>query len=95
MSIASDLEKTIGKWTMPLVLRTYDTNAKGDAAFQNEGAVFMAHGYDAANMSEDGGHIHAGRLLLTGGLSIFAGKKGIRSGGTRTVTWKRAAVIPS
>jgi len=42
--------------------------------------------------SADGGHLHAGRLLLTGGLSIFAGKKGIRSKGKLSVTFVKQAV---
>jgi hypothetical protein len=46
------------------------------------------HGYVPVTQSEDGGHIHAGRLILTGGLSIFAGKAGIRSDGRLTVTYR-------
>jgi hypothetical protein len=76
-------------WTQPLVMRTYETNVKGEALFADEAAAFVEHGYEASMMSEEGGHIHAGRLLLTGGLSIVAGKKGIRAGGKHTITWKK------
>jgi|BarGraNGADG00212_1021973.scaffolds.fasta_scaffold04317_7 hypothetical protein len=76
-------------WTQPLVMRTYETNVKGEALFVDEAAAFVEHGYEASMMSEEGGHIHAGRLLLTGGLSIVAGKKGIRAGGKHTITWKK------
>ena len=76
-------------WTQPLVIRTYETNVKGEALFADEATAFVEHGYEASMMSEEGGHIHAGRLLLTGGLSIFAGKKGIRAGGRHTITWKK------
>jgi hypothetical protein len=75
-------------WTQPLVMRTYETNVKGEALYADEAAAFVEHGYEASTMSKEGGHIHAGRLLLTGGLSIFAGKKG-RAGGKHTITWKK------
>ncbi len=84
-----DLEKATRNWTLPLVMRSYDSNAKGERQFASESVLFTEHGYDASNLSEQGGHLHAGRLLLTGGLSIFAGKRGIRAGGKRTVTWKK------
>ena len=48
------------------------------------------HGYSPIMQTSDGGHVHVGRLLLTGGLSVFAGKRGIRSDGTITVTFQRA-----
>ena len=78
-------------WTLPLVIRTYGAGADGEALLERESALFIDHGYEPMGVSEDGGHIHAGRLILTGGLSIFAGKAGIRSGGKRTVTWRLAA----
>jgi hypothetical protein len=81
-------------WTQPLVMRTYETNVKGEALFADEAAAFVEHGYEASMMSEEGGHIHAGRLLLTGGLSIFAGNKGIRAGGKHTITWKKLGRQP-
>ena len=89
--LTNGLEKLTKQWTQPLVMRTYDSNAKGEAHFAAEAALFTEHSYDASMMSEEGGHVHVGRLLLTGGLSVFAGKPGIRSGGKHTVTWKRIA----
>jgi hypothetical protein len=41
--------------------------------------------------SAEGSHLHAGRLLLTGGLSVFAGRRGIRSKGKLTVTYQKVA----
>ena len=75
--------------------RTYEPNEKGEAKFQAEAAAFTEHGYEPSLQREEGGHIHAGRLLLTGGLSIFAGKRGIRAGGKRTVTWRKQAGEPA
>jgi hypothetical protein len=89
--LTNGLEKLTKQWTQPLVMRTYDSNAMGEAHFAAEAALFTEHSYDASMMSEEGGHVHVGRLLLTGGLSVFAGKPGIRSGGKHTVTWKRIA----
>lgn len=83
--------KATGDWTLPLVMRTYPTDDKGQALFGRESELFLAHGYEPLGMTEDGGHVHAGRLILTGGLSIFAGKRGIRAGGKHTVTWRREA----
>ena len=88
-SIRKELDKATRSFSLPLVMRTYATNPKGDEQFATESIVFTQNGYDATNLSEEGGHVHAGRLILTGGLSILAGKRGIRSGGKRTVTWKK------
>jgi hypothetical protein len=41
----------------------------------------MAPRRDRIRVSDPHGPVPAGRLLLIGGLSIFAGKKGIRAGG--------------
>ncbi|MEO8230501.1 MAG: SHOCT domain-containing protein [Chloroflexota bacterium] len=51
------------------------------------------HDYQPVTQSEDGGHLHAGRLLMTGGFSFLAGKGGIRSDGRVTVTYKRAGTL--
>ena len=47
------------------------------------------HGYTPLTQSADGGHVHVGRLLLTGGLSVLAGKRGIRSDGTIAMTFRK------
>jgi hypothetical protein len=81
-------------WTAPAVLRQYSNDADGQDAFAEEVEAFGFHGYTPDTQAVDGGHVHVGRLLLTGGLSVLAGKGGIRSDGTITVTYKRAVEIP-
>jgi hypothetical protein len=87
--LTKELNKLTRGWTTPLIMRTYPAGSKGEAALVQESEVFIPNGYEPSLMSEDGGHVHVGRLLLTGGLSIFAGKKGIRSNGKRTITWRK------
>lgn len=86
--VEGELKKATKKWTAPLVIRTYEGNDKGMKLAQEEAAILMPHGYEVSAQSEEGGHVHAGRILLTGGLSIFAGKKGTRAGGKITMTYK-------
>jgi hypothetical protein len=78
------------EWTLPVVVRSYDADATGKERMAKEVAELGLHGYEPTTQSEDGGHVHAGRLILTGGLSIFAGKAGIRSDGRLTVTFAKA-----
>lgn len=89
MSTESDLRKETRDGTAAVVVRTYDTDDKGQRRFQEEAAILAANGYSPQTQSEEGGHIHAGRILMTGGLSVFAGRKGIRSKGKLTVTYGR------
>lgn len=66
--------------------------------FAEEAAILAERGYQPEMQSTEGSHLHAGRLILTGGLSIFAGRGGIRSKGKLTVTYQRVAdraVAPS
>ncbi|MBA2382629.1 MAG: SHOCT domain-containing protein [Chloroflexi bacterium] len=49
--------------------------------------MLAAAGYKLADQSESGSHLHAGRLILTGGLSVLAGRAGIRSDGSLTATF--------
>lgn len=44
-------------------------------------------GWDMAQSTATDGHVHLGRAVLTGGLTLLA--KGGRSKGKTTVTWKR------
>jgi len=76
------------------VIRRYESNEKGDQLFQDESGVFAEHGYSAELQTDQGSHIHVGRLLATGGLSLFAGRRGIRSKGKYTVTFKKGAIRP-
>jgi hypothetical protein len=69
--------------------RRYDSNDKGQAAYADEATLLAGHGYKPSMQSSEGSHLHAGRLLMTGGLSVFAGRKGIRSKGKLTVTYSR------
>jgi hypothetical protein len=52
------------------------------------------HGYVPQTQSGDRGHIHIGRLLATGGLSVLAGEAGVRSRGALTVTFAKRATPP-
>lgn len=78
-------------WRLPVLLRTYESGAKGETAFAGEAEILARHDYHPLSQSSEGSHLHAGRLLLTGGLSIFAGRSGIRSKGKLTVTFERRA----
>jgi hypothetical protein len=82
-------------WSLPILVRTYESNPKGEAAFTAEAAILGRHRYQPSMQSAEGSHLHAGRLLLTGGLSVFAGRRGIRSKGKLTVTFQRVAGEPS
>lgn len=86
--LEGELKKASKNWTMPVVIRVYEGGDKGARLAQEEAAILVLHGYEISAQSEEGGHIHAGRILLTGGLSIFAGKKGTRAGGRVTMTYK-------
>lgn len=89
MSLEGDLKKATSDWKSPLLVRTYDDNSKGQKRLQEEAAVLTAHGYEPQMQTQDGGHIHAGRLILTGGFSVLAGKRGIRAGGKVSITYRK------
>ena len=78
-------------WSKPVVARQYDSDERGNASFEVEAAVLLAEGYTIQSQGAEGSHLHAGRLLLTGGLSVLAGRRGIRSKGKVTVTYIRSA----
>jgi hypothetical protein len=90
VQLIKELNKLTKGWTNFLITRTYVAGQKGEEALVQEAGIFIPNGYEPSTATEDGGHIHVGRLLLTGGLSIFAGKHGIRSNGKRTITWRRS-----
>lgn len=92
MSIEGDLKKESRNWTLPVIVRIYENDKKGQKQFQEEAAILGRQGYAPQTQSGEGGHIHAGRLLLTGGLSIFAGGRGIRSKGKLNVTYLKVPV---
>lgn len=69
-------------WTAPTVVRTYSRDKLGEALLAWELESLTGHGYQLVTQTEDGGHVHAGRLILTGGLSVFAGGRGVRSKGS-------------
>jgi hypothetical protein len=89
VSVEGDLKKATNNWSAPLLVRTYEDNQDGQKKLQADAGVMTAHGYEPQMQTQDGGHVHAGRLILTGGLSIFAGKRGIRSGGKISITYKK------
>lgn len=86
-----ELRDATQRWTAPFVVRTYESNPRGESIFAHEAAILARHEYEPTMQSAEGSHIHAGRLLLTGGLSVFAGGRGIRSKGKLTVTYRRVA----
>jgi hypothetical protein len=71
------LELATMNWTLPVVARAYPNTDSGRHVMMAEAEVMGRHGYEPASQSEGDGHVHAGRLILTGGVSIFAGKAGI------------------
>jgi hypothetical protein len=87
--IETELTKATKNWALPIIIRTYAADEQGERRFQFESVAFVGHGYDAAGVSADDGHLHAGRIIATGGLSVLAGKGGTRSDAKRTVTWKK------
>ena len=87
--VEQDLALATKTWSTPLVARVYKTNDVGRALLQQEAEILARHRYEALMQTEDGGHVHVGRLLATGGLSIFAGRAGIRSKGILTVTFRK------
>jgi len=90
-TLEASLSGATNGWLLPVVIRRYPSGASGDRLFEREAAVLTKHGYEPALQTADGGHIHAGRLLLTGGLSVFAGRSGIRSEGSLAVTFRKAS----
>jgi|GEM_PF-7041108 hypothetical protein len=91
--LEAELLDATDEWTSATLVRTFPANDEGDEAFEDELVVLTAHGYEAAMQTSEDSHIHVGRLLLTGGLSVFAGRQGIRSEGRTTVTFRRRAVV--
>lgn len=82
-------------WTLPTITRTYEGNEAGRRRLDIEAQVLGLHGYVPVGQSEDGGHIHAGRLLLTGGLSVLVGESGTRAKGTITVMFHKEQAAPA
>jgi hypothetical protein len=89
--LIKELEQASQQWKLPSVLRNYDSGAAAERQFAAEASIFDEHGYDATAQAAEGSHLHAGRILLTGGLSILAGRKGIRSKGKLSVTFQKRA----
>jgi hypothetical protein len=94
-AIADELHGLTAAWTTTTLVRRYALDRGGEEKFRQEVEILGQHGYLPATQSADGGHIHAGRLLVTGGLSVFAGSSGIRSQGSITVTFARQASAPT
>jgi hypothetical protein len=82
-------------WTLPTITRTYEGSEAGRYRQQAETQVLGLHGYAPASQSQDGGHVHAGRILMTGGLSVLAGGHGTRAKGSITVTFHQAQTAPA
>jgi hypothetical protein len=94
--VLADLEHATQGWTLPLVPRTYQDKEPDRLRLTVEAKRMTEHGYEPSMQSQDGGHIHVGRLLMTGGWSVLAGQSGIRSKGGMTITYTRKAeVVPS
>jgi hypothetical protein len=89
------LQGLTGGWMLGAVTRTYPGNDEGRKVFAAETQLLAAHGYRVTSQSQDGGHIHAGRLIATGGLSVLAGQGGTRAKGSITVTFEKVAAAPA
>lgn len=85
------LESATNLWTKAVVMRRYEPNERGAAVFRREATILEARGYRTESQDAEGSHLHAGRLLPTGGLSVLAGRRGIRSRGMLTVTFVKPA----
>jgi hypothetical protein len=83
------LRDATANWQLPSLVRTYDRTSGGEGRLRAEMDVLGLHDYRPFTQSEDGGHVHVGRLLVTGGFSVLAGRRGIRSKGSLTVTYRR------
>ena len=58
------LYQATNHWTLPVFPTSYTGNDEGHLRFRAEAAVLGVHGDAPVAQSEDGGHIHAGRLLM-------------------------------
>ncbi len=74
-----------------VVIRTFATDAEGQRQLQAETTRLARLGYLPQTQSQEGGHIHVGRLLLSGGLSVLVGRSGTRSTGSITITFVETA----
>ncbi len=92
MSTDDTLKLATGSWSTAVIVRSYE-GKKSQATYQEEANVLGQHGYVPQAQTQDGGHVHVGRLLVTGGWSVLAGKKGIRSDSSMTVTFVKAQSI--
>lgn len=90
-AVEADLRWETEDWSEPSVVREYPGNDHGRWLYAAELRVLAAHGYSVVGQTEAGGHLHAGRLIATGGLSVLAGKRGTGATGTLTGTYHKAA----
>ena len=96
MADSEELRRATHGWSSPLVVRTYDADDRGRRAFEVEARILLVGGgYAPEQQTEDGGHIHVGRLVLTGGFSVLAGRRGIRSRGKFTATFRKLTGPPA
>lgn len=93
--LGDELAHLTQAWTLPMLTRTYQGSDAGRRLLEAESQVLGLHGYVPAGQSQDGGHIHAGRILMTGGLSVLAGSHGTRAKGSITATFHKAQAVPA
>jgi hypothetical protein len=93
MRAVTELERATQKWTLPLVPRIYQDKEPDRQRLTLESRLMAEHGYEPSMQTQDGGHVHVGRLLMTGGWSVLAGQRGIRSKGGMTITYTRKAEV--
>ena len=93
-SAIDQLAQATGHWSARVVVRNY-VGPQGQKQYEWEAHLLGMHGYVPQSQSQDGGHVHVGRILLTGGLSVFAGQSGVRSNSTLTVTFVLAEPRPA
>ena len=96
MADSEELRRATHGWSSPLVVRTYDADDRGRRAFEVEARILLVgEGYAPEQQTENGGHIHVGRLVLSGGFSVLAGRRWIRSRGKFTATFRKLTGPPA
>ena len=87
--LEDELSELTDGWELASISRTYPVSEAGEEDLADDQTILSAHGYELISQAVGGGHVHVGRLLLTVGWSVLAGRSGIRSDATLTVVFKR------
>ena len=93
MSVEGDLKKATNGWKAPALVREYGQDKKAQELFQEEAAVLAGYNYLPQTQSTESSHVHLGRDILTGGLTILLGKGSSKA--KTIVTYQNAALTPA